>query len=413
MKLPAVTAAERGLAAARPPVKRAIFILFYADLIPRHRLMARTLAQDGWEIDIVSWNRNWPKDQSVYEPWVSQWHCVPLTAETGTAALVYKLPRLFRKVIRVVRTVGGAEAIFITHLGLLPLATLLRSDCARVLYDAPEYYCEDMLRYFGRLGRLARPVVRIAERAMLAPVGAVLTIDSKNGWLADYYRRMNRPVHVVWNTPSTEDDPAESEVVEAVRDLGVAKIVVYVGALKRDKGLEVMLRAIPVIKQRFPSARFLFIGGLQERGELIDGLLRDLGIGDVTIFKPRMPYRRMLAYLRASAVALAVLQKGRNLLAGAGNCRKIFTYMQGGLPIVVSDIGSVGELVRAQRCGVCIDGERPEEAAAAICAYLDDDGLARDHGRSGRLAFTERFNWERQAAAFLEFINSPVRAYAP
>ncbi|MGH8581951.1 MAG: glycosyltransferase [Gammaproteobacteria bacterium] len=394
-------------------MKRAIFILFYADLIPRHRLMARTLAHNGWEIDVVSWNRNWPKDQAVHEPWVSQWHCVPLAAGTGTAALVYKLPRLFRKVSRVVRTAGGAEAIFITHFGLLPLATLLRSYCARMLYDAPEYYCEDLLRYFGRLGWLARPVVRGAERAMLARVDAVLTIDSKNGWLADYYRRMNRPVHVVWNTPSTEDDPAESELLEAVRDLGAAKVVVYVGALKRDKGLEVMLRAIPVIKQRFPGARFLFIGGLQERRELIDRLLRDLGIGDVTIFKPPMPYRRMLAYLRASAVGLAVLLKGRNRLAGAGNCRKIFTYMQGGLPIVVSDVGSVGELVRAQACGVCIDGERPEAAAAAICAYLDDDGLAREHGRSGRQAFTERFNWERQAAAFLEFIDAPVRAYAP
>lgn len=391
-------------------MKRLIFICCYADIIPRHRLMCKTLSRDGHEIIVISWNRNWPRDRAIPDEWVSEWHNIPLRAGAGSATLLWKLPSLLRQIIMAIRRVGRVDTIFMTHFCLLPAAPILAGLCGKLYYDAPEYFCEDMLRYFGRLGWLARPFVRRLERLWLARVVAITTIDSRDGWLEEYYRCMRRPVLALWNTPSRDDEPDAAEIAAAASELGSARIVAYAGALKRIKGLDVALGAIPAVRDRFPDVRFLFIGPLQEKQEYIDRLRHDLGIGDVTIFRAQMPYRRLQAYLRASFIGLAILQKERNHLAGEGNCRKIFTYMQAGLPIVVSDVGSIGAFVRDHGFGISIDGEDSAQAAGAICSYLENPDLRRQHAQAGRRAYLDRFNWEQQAGTFTHFINGPDHA---
>jgi glycosyltransferase involved in cell wall biosynthesis len=396
------TKREQANAPAR--ARSAVFVLFYPDFIPRHRLMARALAAAGWTVRVVSWNRDWPKQAPAAEEWLSGRQAIPLPAGTASAALLLRLPRLFLGVLRALRGEPPADALFLTHFALLPLAPLLRRRCGALFYDAPDYFCEDLLRYFGPLAGPMRPLLRLFERAFVSAVDAVLTIDSHAGWLADYYRRMRRPVLVLWNVPALADDPAAAEIAAAAAGLGGGPIAAYVGGLKPDKGLAAMLAAIGPIRERFPEARFLFIGGAP------DAALRRLQAEGAALVMESMPYRGMMACLRNADIGLALLQKGRNDLAGAGNCRKVFSYMQGGLPVVVTAVGSVGEFVREQNCGTVVDPEQPGQAVQAIGRYLADPALARAHGENGRRAFAARFNWEAQSAAFTGFVAATVRA---
>ena len=65
-------------------------------------------------------------------------------------------------------------------------------------------------------------------------------------------------------------------------------------------------------------------------------------------------------------------------------------------PVVASEIGLVGEIVRDARCGIVVE---PGDAAAhaEALAHLLDDPDAERMGRNGRDAFLARFDFERQA----------------
>ncbi|MGH8531541.1 MAG: hypothetical protein ACREV1_02145, partial [Gammaproteobacteria bacterium] len=208
-------------------MKRLVFICYCADFTPRHRLMCKTLSRDGHAIIVISWNRNWPADRVIPDEWVSEWHNITLRAGAGSATLLWKLPSLLRQIIVTVRRFGKVDAIFIGHYCLLPAAPALARLCGKLYYDAPEYFCEDMLRYFGRLGWLARPFIRLLERLWVARVAAITTIDSRDGWLEEYYRRMRRPVLALWNTPSRDDEPDAAEIAAAASALASERIVVY------------------------------------------------------------------------------------------------------------------------------------------------------------------------------------------
>jgi glycosyltransferase involved in cell wall biosynthesis len=385
-------------------MRHAVFISFYSDLIPRHKLMARTLADDGWRISVILWNRGQTTDNDTSEEWIDKKYIVNVEAGAGSPLILLKLPQFYARIYKQVNELHDLNAIFLTHYFLLPLALMLSSRSRSVLYDAPEYFCEDLTEYFGFARDIARPVIRVLERILTGNVDGISTIDTRNDWLKDYYERMNREAEIVWNIPALKDEPSEEELAFARQALAGKEVVTYVGSIKKIKGIDVVFQAIPLVLQRYPEVKFLFIGNLQEDKLDIETRIKSLGIEESVILKDFMPYSSMLAFLKMSTVALAVLQFRRNHLAGAGNCRKIFTYMQSGLPIVVSNVGSIGEFVDKNNIGISVTNDSVSETAITICKYLSNKKLAREHGSNGRSLFEEKYNWEMSSSNYLDFV---------
>ena len=370
---------------------RVVLLTTHASPTPRQILLMGALAARGGRPLSIGWDRSRSGGNiRVREDLLT----VGVPAPYGRRRLLLRHAAYHRTLVRalddLVQAGDSPRVIVAGHLLHLPIAR--RFPQALWLYDAAEYYAEDLSAYFGPLAPLARPLVRLWERRLLGTVSGILSVDSAGGWFERRLAASGRPVLVVPNYPSRADDPPEPSR-PAPHGAGV---LAYAGGLQEDKGLFVMLEAVAHLHRRGRAVRLLLVGPQRGSPERLDARIRALGLSSAVEVHPPLPYAELVALLATRAdVALALHQP--SLLArglGGGNGRKLFTYMQAGLALLVPDEGEVARPALEAEAALAVRTDDPAAVAAAAASLLDHpDDLAR-RKRLARSAFLERHNWE-------------------
>ena len=148
------------------------------------------------------------------------------------------------------------------------------------------------------------------------------------------------------------------------------------------RGLEVMRAAFPLVT--VPGAR-LILAGPGDPGPLPPGV-EHLGAVD---------HSEVPGLLARAAVAWVPLQRHGNYDRAVPT--KLVEAMAAGRPVVASDLGRMGALVRAAGCGLLVTPDDPEAHAAALTRLLSAPQEAARLGAAGRRAFLSGLAFERQA----------------
>jgi glycosyltransferase involved in cell wall biosynthesis len=164
----------------------------------------------------------------------------------------------------------------------------------------------------------------------------------------------------------------------------------YVGRLKRYKGVEIALRALALARQARPDLVLEIAGGGDDRGRL-ERLARALGLGEAARFLgfvSETEKRRLLR--RAWAVVLASPKEGWGISnVEAAACAT---------PALASDSPGLRESVRHAETGFLVPHGDARALADRMLALAADPGLVARLGRGAR-AFAEQLSWERAARA--------------
>lgn len=185
--------------------------------------------------------------------------------------------------------------------------------------------------------------------------------------------------------------------------------LLYVGRLVPVKGVSVLLRALPRVRERHPQLGLLVVG----YGPLEAALRAEaaqLGLADAVRFEGQRSHAEIAGYLRgcrAAVVPSVVEEDGRAegmpsvaieaLAAGA----RLVASAAGGLPDVVRD-GDNGWLARP--------GD-PEHLAARILAALDDPAPATV--LEGAAHTADALDWARVAARYVETFERALAGEPP
>jgi glycosyltransferase involved in cell wall biosynthesis len=193
-------------------------------------------------------------------------------------------------------------------------------------------------------------------------------------------RRLVRVTHPVFEAPDGHrpTDPAGATLL-------------FFGLLRAYKGLDVLLHALPAIAHEIPAARLVVAGRALEPVEPHQGLARELGVAD------RVEWR--LGYVPADAVvdvfdaaALVVLPYRQLDSSGV-----LATALGLGRPAVVSDVGSLGAIVRQFGAGRVVPPEDPDALAAACVELLTEPAALADAAAGARRA-RGALTWDAAAA---------------
>jgi len=172
--------------------------------------------------------------------------------------------------------------------------------------------------------------------------------------------------------------------------------IVYGGNLGRVQGLDVLVRAANLARQRVPELRLLLIGDGIE-GDNLRELVQQLGAENVRI-APGVP-RHLIGDVFAAADVL-VLHLWDDPLFEITIPQKTQFYMAMGKPILIGVRGEAAEFVTGAGAGIAVTPQNVEAMAEAMTqmAHMPPAELA-EMGRRGREAYWRDFSFATAISA--------------
>jgi phosphatidylinositol alpha-1,6-mannosyltransferase len=207
----------------------------------------------------------------------------------------------------------------------------------------------------------------------------------------------NAQARMVQLTPGVDDGAfhpgADGAGVRARYGLGDRPVVVCVSRMVARKGQDMLVKALPLIRQRVPEAALLLVGDGPHRKQ-VERLVREGGLERDVVITGRVPWVQTPEYYAAGTVFCMPTRTRRAGLEpeALGIC-----YLEAaatGLPVVAGNSGGAPDAVIDGENGYVVDG-RDAAAVADRCAQLLlDPGLAARFGARGRAWVAERWRWD-------------------
>ncbi|MCD4730172.1 MAG: glycosyltransferase [Bacteroidales bacterium] len=144
-------------------------------------------------------------------------------------------------------------------------------------------------------------------------------------------------------------------------------VIVMVANLRPVKGIDTLIRAAKLTISEHPRMKFIIVGEGDERGRLTQ-LIKNLDLlKHVLLLGKRDDIPQIL-----NLSNIGVLTSNSEGLSNS-----IIEYMAAGLPIVCTDVGGNGELVRDGENGFLVPPENPQELTKKLIKLIDDSELAK------------------------------------
>lgn len=177
--------------------------------------------------------------------------------------------------------------------------------------------------------------------------------------------------------------------------LGIPEEALVVGTIAnfyRTKALDVLLHAMARAADEHQNLQLVLVGDGQERPS-IERLIRELGLEDRVVLTGQLPEGRRLL----PAFDIFVLASRKEGLPLA-----LLEAMAAGLPVIVTQVGGMPEVVDHGHAGLTVPPEDPEELAAAMLDLISSPELAATLGRDARQRVLSHFTDEHMLARTLE-----------
>lgn len=262
-------------------------------------------------VDAVT--RHWPEDVAVVAP--APLHpdiylnpAVHYVASHARRAISY--PRYLISAIRTVRRIAATHgtAGIAFRFGATPLLPYLfsRMRGPHVLLKtfAPHAALGPQMK-LGRVRSALNGLMAPAYRAVVRTTLAADTVsDAYREWICSRYDIAPERIAVVPNGANADlFTPGDARDARRVLGLeGFDRVVGYVGTLNAIRYLDLLIRCMAGLQGEVRTALVL-VGDGPERSAL-EGLARDLGIGDRVVFVGSVPYSTVPAHIRAFDVAV-------------------------------------------------------------------------------------------------------------
>lgn len=225
----------------------------------------------------------------------------------------------------------------------------------------------------------------------------IVTSNSMKGEICGHFNVPHENVDVIPNAVEVEKYHTDVDRRAVRRRFGVGdheKLVLYVGRLVPQKGVEYLIRAMPRISWRFPEAKFVIVGEGWMRGHL-EWLADQSGQRWRTNFTGFISDEDLIALTKgADVMVVPSVYEPFGIVALEG--------MAAGVPVVASQVGGLAEVVEHDKTGVWAYPRSPDSIAWGVERVLSDTGYRDWLVKNATEAVKSRFSWEAVAKQTVE-----------
>ncbi len=188
---------------------------------------------------------------------------------------------------------------------------------------------------------------------------------------------------------------------EQVRDPEHVTLV-YGGAINYHRGLQYVIEAIPLLKDKIPNIRLWIIGQGSYLQTLKD-LASSLKVSEFVKFWGWKQQKELLELISQSDYAL--IPHVRSPHTDATIPHKIFQYMYAEIPIISTDCLPLKRILEETGTGVCYKDRDAESFASVFLDLYANKSFLKENPESGKLWVEKKYNWTLEAKNLTKLYN--------
>lgn len=166
--------------------------------------------------------------------------------------------------------------------------------------------------------------------------------------------------------------------------------IAYVGHLKALYGVDLAIKALPLITRKIPQITLGIVGGGEQREEL-EALARSLHVENRIKFYGWKEKKEAEEIISSAALGLAPFNTAVDEKIKNADPAKIKDYLALGLPVITTNAPLTAEELQNKKCGMVIE-YTPQSLANAVIKLLENNNLRLAY-RKNALTYVKQFDW--------------------
>ena len=221
-------------------------------------------------------------------------------------------------------------------------------------------------------------------------------------YLVEHWRLPEDKIFVVENGVEISLFSRLTPNIALRRELGAEEkfLVSYIGTMGNAHGLETLLEAASLLRERAPKVLFLLVGEGAEKARIVS-LARSRSLTNVR-FLDQQPREKIPGYISASDACLVLLK--RNELFKTVLPTKMLEFMSCARPVILGVDGHARTVMEQANAGIFIQPEDSAELAEAVLRLAADSALRESLGRNGRQHVLQYFSRQYTARVYLDLL---------
>lgn len=218
----------------------------------------------------------------------------------------------------------------------------------------------------------------------------IVTSGSMKGELSGHFHLPGEKIEIIANgidLTKFQESPIDKQSVRGRYGVNPhEKLVLCVGRLVPQKGIEHLIRAVPMIVGRFPEAKCIVVGEGWLRAHL-EYVARSTGYQWKIRFTGFIPDSELVALMKsADVLVVPSIYEPFGIVALEG--------MAAGVPVVASQVGGLAEVIEHDRTGIVVYTRNPQSIAWGVNRILSDPNHAEWLTRNAKETVQKAYSWE-------------------
>jgi phosphatidylinositol alpha-1,6-mannosyltransferase len=307
----------------------------------------------------------------------------------------------YRPLARQVSHIIGVEAATLVHCGaLLPDGWIGRQVAGKLGIPYLVYLHGEELCYTEssrELNWMARRILRGAE--------TVIANSRNTEQIALEHWRVPpekvRVVHPGVDTNRFRPAPPNRHEREQLR-WGNRPVILTVGRLQKRKGHEILIAALPAIRERIPRVLYAIVGSGPEHESLLN-LVAQLKLQDHVLFHGNLSDDRLIScYQQCDLFVLPNRRLGGDI---EGFGMVLLEAQACGKPVIAGASGGTAETIDVPHTGRLVESESANLLAEEVIRILADPDVSARMGDKARQWAVKRFDWSQATSRLLGCIH--------
>ena len=298
--------------------------------------------------------------------------------------------------------------------GIFRLADMLRDKAPDILYIAGQAVTQAVCLAAGIFAKIPLKVIgfhshNLVRRSWIKSLTDKLSISS-----ADYItcvsesqkkhlvfdkRAQSEKIKVIYNGVDTKIFKPSAGNRHACSLPDNSIVIGAVGSLRKEKGFDILIEAMPEVLKNYPDAFFVIAGEGKERNEL-EKMALDLKVN---------PSIRFLGERQDISNIIPMFDIACSSSRTENFPLSILEYMACAKPVVATKVGGVPEMVKDGFNGITVDTESPEALAKAIVYLINNKELRKTISTDARKTVEENFTVEKMVQNYKDFFREILK----